>query len=53
MAKSALTMLLILSLLLSLAACGRSRTEITVLSREEGSGTRSAFTELSGILSEG
>lgn len=38
------------ALCLSLVACGNSGSdEITVLSREEGSGTRSAFVELTGV----
>ncbi len=32
-----------------LTGCGNSSKEITVISREEGSGTRGAFTELMGI----
>ena len=53
MIKRAVSIPLFLSLFLLFTACGSGSTEITVLSREEGSGTRSAFTELSGILSEG
>jgi len=44
---------------LSLASCGSSSSDdsaegedITVISREEGSGTRDAFTELTGILED-
>lgn len=48
--KRIVAMLAVLTLCLSLAACGGSGSdEITVLSREEGSGTRSAFVELTGI----
>ena len=32
-----------------LASCGGSSDEITVISREDGSGTRGAFIELTGI----
>lgn len=53
MIKRGISVSLLLSLLLFFASCGKNAAEITVLSREEGSGTRSAFTELSGILSEG
>ncbi len=42
-----------LCLLLSLAACIGSSQEITVISREEGSGTRSAFTQLTGVEEDG
>ncbi len=51
MKKRCLTLLLLLGLL---SGCGRSAAgEITVISREEGSGTRSAFAELLGIAEEG
>jgi len=33
----------------TLTGCGSSNSEITVISREDGSGTRGAFTELMGI----
>ncbi|WP_100065591.1 substrate-binding domain-containing protein [Miniphocaeibacter massiliensis] len=39
-----------LGLLTLLTACGSSEKEMTVISREEGSGTRSAFVELVGIV---
>ena len=48
-----LALLLALAMLLSLAACGGSSQEITVISREEGSGTRSAFTQLTGVEEDG
>lgn len=51
--KKFLAISLSLCLLLSLAACGGSSQEITVISREEGSGTRSAFTELTGVEEDG
>lgn len=44
---------IILGLSLVLTACGADRGEITVISREEGSGTRSAFIALSGVEEEG
>ena len=48
--KRIFAIIAVLALCLSLAACGSSGgDEITVLSREEGSGTRSAFVELTGI----
>lgn len=46
-------LLLLLVLLLSFSACGRNRQQITVITREEGSGTRSAFTELTGVAENG
>lgn len=51
--KKIVTTILILCLLLSAAACGAEEQAITVISREEGSGTRSAFTELSGVAQDG
>lgn len=42
-----------LTLTLLLTACHRSGDEITVISREEGSGTRSAFIALTGLEEEG
>ena len=42
-----------LTLTLLLTACRRSGDEITVISREEGSGTRSAFIALTGLEEEG
>ncbi|MDL2310677.1 substrate-binding domain-containing protein [Peptostreptococcaceae bacterium OttesenSCG-928-C18] len=41
-----------LGLLTLLTACGSPEKELTVISREEGSGTRSAFVELVGIVDE-
>ena len=62
MKKSRLSKILTLSLsavmLFSLACCGggesgdSSDKGITVISREEGSGTRDAFTELTGVLED-
>ena len=50
MLKKIFATLTVTALCLSLAACGNSGSdEITVLSREEGSGTRSAFVELTGV----
>ncbi|MDD6643576.1 MAG: substrate-binding domain-containing protein [Faecousia sp.] len=50
MLKKIFAALTVSVLCLSLAACGNSGSDtITVLSREEGSGTRSAFVELTGI----
>ena len=51
--KKFVTMIFALCLLLSLAACGAEGQTITVISREEGSGTRSAFAELSGVTQDG
>ncbi len=46
----ALAVLLVLLLCVgTVTGCGASANEITVVSREEGSGTRGAFTELFGI----
>lgn len=61
MRKSRLAKIMVLCLsammVLSLAACGSSSSEtldedITVVSREEGSGTRDAFVELTGVMGE-
>lgn len=62
MKKSKITKILTLSLAavmaLGLAGCGGSDTQqgeakdITVISREEGSGTRDAFVELTGVMEE-
>ena len=61
MKKSRLAKILTLSLaavmVFSLASCGGSSSDtgdkdITVISREEGSGTRDAFTELTGVLKD-
>ncbi len=41
---------LILVISFSLVACGGKKDNINVISREEGSGTRSAFVELTGVL---
>ncbi|MDO5027011.1 MAG: substrate-binding domain-containing protein [Tissierellia bacterium] len=56
--KKILSLLLVLILVFALAACGNTTEdekdpaqagEITVVSREEGSGTRGAFIELTGV----
>ena len=62
MKKSRLAKILTLGLaavmMFSLASCGGGGDEgaggedITVVSREEGSGTRDAFTELTGVLAD-
>ena len=61
MKRSKLSKIVTLSLaavmLLGLASCGGSSssdegTDITVISREEGSGTRDAFVELTGVLED-
>ena len=44
---------IILSLSFVLTACAADQGEITVISREEGSGTRSAFISLSGVEAAG
>ncbi|MGI5937048.1 MAG: substrate-binding domain-containing protein [Oscillospiraceae bacterium] len=51
--KRLLVISLALGLLLASGCSGKGGTGITVVSREEGSGTRAAFVELTGILSEG
>lgn len=51
--KKFLVLSLSLCFLLGLSACGGSRQKITVISREEGSGTRGAFTELTGVAEKG
>ena len=56
--KKIITVALILTMVLTMAACGGNNTDgegeggnpITVVSREDGSGTRGAFTELMGIM---
>ena len=59
--KKIVTVILALVMVFSLAACGNGGSDdgadggakaspISVISREDGSGTRSAFTELMGIL---
>lgn len=56
--KKIITVALILTMVFTMAACGASNTDgegeggspITVVSREDGSGTRGAFTELMGIM---
>ena len=51
--KKIVLVLLTLSLVVGLfASCGNSSTQITVVTREESSGTRSAFVELLGITVE-
>ena len=52
-----LTIVMVLSMVFTLAACGGNNTEdgakaspISVISREDGSGTRSAFVELMGVM---
>lgn len=47
--KKIWSILLVMALLASLCGCGSVSREITVISREEGSGTRSAFVELTGV----
>ena len=52
--KKIITLALTLVMVFSLAACGgnsdaEAGAPITVISREDGSGTRGAFTELMGI----
>lgn len=44
---------LLLVFLLALTACGADSSRINVVSREDGSGTRGAFVELTGILEKG
>lgn len=48
--KMAATMLSLVMLGSVLTGCGGASSAITVVSREDGSGTRGAFTELTGIL---
>jgi phosphate transport system substrate-binding protein len=48
--KKILSILIVLALAIGLIGCGGSGDEITVVSREDGSGTRGAFIELMGIL---
>lgn len=49
--KKLITAVLVLAMVFSLAACGGgSGSGINVISREDGSGTRDAFTELMGIM---
>ena len=56
--KKLITVALILTMVFTMAACGGNNTDgegeggnpITVVSREDGSGTRGAFTELMGIM---
>ena len=56
--KKIITVALILTMVFTMAACGGNNTDgegeggnpITVVSREDGSGTRGAFTELMGIM---
>lgn len=49
--KKTILWILALAMVLALTACGgnQSNNEISVVSREEGSGTRSAFVELTGV----
>ncbi|MBQ3216246.1 MAG: substrate-binding domain-containing protein [Oscillospiraceae bacterium] len=51
--KKGLAIIFVFCLTLSLAACGGNKQEITVISREEGSGTRGSFTQLTGIETDG
>lgn len=51
--KKIVITVLSLCLLLCAAACGTEGQTITVISREEGSGTRSAFAELTGVEQDG
>ena len=51
--KKTLSIVLTACILLFASACGRNDKSITVISREEGSGTRSAFTELTGVEEKG
>ena len=51
--KKIVITVLILCLLLCAVACGTEGQTITVISREEGSGTRSAFAELTGVEQDG
>lgn len=49
--KKIVALMLVLAMVFSLAACGGSGgSVISVISREDGSGTRDAFTELMGIM---
>ena len=49
--KKLITAVLVLAMVFSLAACGgESGSGINVISREDGSGTRDALTELMGIM---
>ena len=55
--KKMLTIVMMLSMVFTLAACGGNGSEdgakggnISVISREDGSGTRSAFVELMGVM---
>lgn len=54
MKKKILVLLTGALLMATVAACGKSSgsTEISVISREDGSGTRGAFTELTGIAKD-
>lgn len=47
--KKILAAVMLLAVIVSLASCGGGSV-ITVISREEGSGTRGAFVELTGVL---
>ena len=54
MKKKILTVLVTAALAAAtLASCGKQNDTITVVSREDGSGTRGAFTELMGIDKDG
>ncbi len=51
--KKLTLVLLVLSLMVGVfASCGKQSAQITVVTREEGSGTRSAFVELIGVMVE-
>lgn len=51
--KKGFVIIFVFCLTLSLAACGGNKHEITVISREEGSGTRGSFTQLTGVETDG
>lgn len=52
--KKILTIVIAVFLIVTLTGCGQQEADrINVISREEGSGTRDAFTELLGVKTEG